>query len=202
MQLSAPQAAAFRHLWPADRRDFLEHLKRLDAQSRNDRFGGAISDMFVERYAENSFHHDDIVFGAYVDGALRGVGELRAIMPSFGLDESGKAEAAFSVETPYRRRGLGSGLLARVMRAAANRGVNRVQVYCLAHNTAMQALARKCESELRLEYDTLAGDLITLAPTPMSLWREAADNAMGGLSAIADWQKRFYAPAGRGKPGG
>ena len=80
------------------------------------------------------------------------------------------------------------------MRAAGNRGVNRVQVYCLAGNTAMQALARKAEAELRLDYDTVTGDLITLAPTPMTLWREAADSAMGGLTLLADWQKRLYAP--------
>ena len=202
MRPVAPQDAAFRRLWPDDRRAFLDHLKRLDPASRNARFGGAVSDALLERYAENSFHVDDIVYGGFVDGVLRAAGELRAINANVASDEPGTADAALSVETPFRRRGFGGALLTRIMRAAANRSVNRVQVFCLAQNTVMQALARKFETGLRLEYDMVAGDLITLAPTPVSLRREAADNAMGGLSAIADWQKRFYTPAMRSKPGG
>jgi RimJ/RimL family protein N-acetyltransferase len=202
MGQSAPQHHHFRHLWPSDRQAFLDHLKRLDAPSRYDRFGGVVSDAFLERYAANSFHHDDVVYGGFIDGVLHAAGELRAISPSFGFADHGTAEAALSVETPHRRRGIGGALLARVMRAATNRGVNRVQVFCLAHNEAMQALARKVEAQLRLEHETVAGDLLTLAPTPMTLWREAADHVMDGFGAIAGWQAKLYAPAGRAKPGG
>jgi RimJ/RimL family protein N-acetyltransferase len=195
MAQAALPSTDFRRLWPADRPAFLAHLLRLDSQSRNDRFGGAVSESFLRRYAENAFHHDDVLCGCFIDGALCGAGELRAIRSGFGEEGGGTAEAAFSVETPFRRRGIGSALLTRLMRAATNRGVARVQVYCLAHNIAMQALARKVEAELRLEHDTLAGDLITLAPTPMTLWREAADTAFGGVTAMLDWQARFYAPS-------
>ena len=154
-----------------------------------------MSDPFLERYAENSFHPDDVVYGAFADGILRAAGELRSIRADFASDQPGTAEAAFSVEMPYRRSGIGSGLLTRIIRAAGNRGVNRVQVYCLAGNTAMQALARKAQAELTLDYNTVTGDLITLAPTPMTLWREAADAAFSGLTLLADWQKRLYAPS-------
>lgn len=188
-------AAAIRRLWPEDRSALGDHLLRLDSASRNDRFGGAVSDSFLLAYAENSFHLADVVHGGFIDGTLRAAGELRSVNANSGSSGPGTAEAAFSVETPFRRSGIGSALLSRVMRAASNRGINRVQVYCLASNAAMQALARKFETELRLDYDTIAGDLITRAPTTMTLWREAADTAMGNVNALLDWQKRVYRPS-------
>ena len=38
-----PVDGGIRRLWPADRQDFLAHLMRLDAESRHDRVGGAVS---------------------------------------------------------------------------------------------------------------------------------------------------------------
>ena len=104
MQPTHQQDADYRRLWPADRQVFLEHLMHLDVASRNDRFGGAISDAVIATYAKHSFHHDDVIYGAFVGDTLRAVGELRAITSNFALPEAGTAEAAFSVETAFRRR--------------------------------------------------------------------------------------------------
>ena len=65
----------------------------------------------------------DVIFGAFIDGELRGAGELRPLAPDQAtapfLVGPSKAEAAFSVERSYRRRGLGVQLFERLMRAAA-----------------------------------------------------------------------------------
>ncbi len=42
-----------------------------------------------------------------------------------------QAEAAFSVEEPYRRRGIGEKLIKRIQRAATNHGVETIEIICL-----------------------------------------------------------------------
>ena len=65
-----------RRLWPADLSAFRDHLLRLDAQSRFDRFAMAVNENFLMRYAERCFGFDDLIYGYYVDGVLRGTGEF------------------------------------------------------------------------------------------------------------------------------
>ena len=64
-----------RRLWPADLSAFREHLLRLDAQSRYDRFAMSVNDDFLTRYAERCFGIDDVIDPAdtrrWVMGALR-----------------------------------------------------------------------------------------------------------------------------------
>ena len=43
-----------RRLWAGETELYRQHLLRLDAESRRNRFGGAVSDEFIERYAELS----------------------------------------------------------------------------------------------------------------------------------------------------
>ena len=68
-----------RRLWHSDMPAFRDHMLRLDPNSRHQRFGGGMSDGFIAHYAENCFGHGDLVFGAFVEGRLRGAGELRII---------------------------------------------------------------------------------------------------------------------------
>ena len=69
---------------------FRDHLLRLDPQSRRDRFSGGVSDDFLIDYAAHCFGAGDLVFGAFVDGALRGAGELRS------------ADSIWSERAPFR----------------------------------------------------------------------------------------------------
>ena len=45
-----------RKLWVGESELYRQHLLRLDADSRRNRFGGAVSDEFIERYAEAYAH--------------------------------------------------------------------------------------------------------------------------------------------------
>jgi hypothetical protein len=112
MQEPLTESATIRRLWEADRELLRDHLLRLDVQSRHDRFNGGASDEFLDRYADHCFTPGDVIFGAFVDGELRGAGELRPIDPKEArppfLAAPGRAEAAFSIERAYRRRGLRS----------------------------------------------------------------------------------------------
>jgi GNAT superfamily N-acetyltransferase len=92
-----------RKLWATDQTTFCNHLLHLDFGSRHDRFGIGVSNDFI---CLRSYFSDD---------ELRGAGELRLIG-----DLGTAAEAAFSVEPGWRRRGLGKELMARIVRGASN----------------------------------------------------------------------------------
>src|SRR5436305_6321552 len=90
-----------RKLWIDRAGPYRDHLLRLDAESRRNRFGGAVSDDFIINYIELSLGLDAVLHGFFVDGTLRGVAELRPL-------EREEAEAAFSIETPWQSHGVGS----------------------------------------------------------------------------------------------
>src|SRR5438270_3241400 len=70
-----------RRLWPSDARAFLDHLLRLDVESRHDRFAMGVSDEFIHRYAEHCFVAEGMIFGYFAEDELRGAGELRMTSP-------------------------------------------------------------------------------------------------------------------------
>ena len=106
-----------RRLWHGDMPAFRDHLLRLDSRSRQHRFGGGMSDDFIADYAVSCFGQGDLVFGAFVDGRLRGAGELRSKEAIWSeqapFQRHIHAEAAFSVEDDFRRRGIGEQLFPR-----------------------------------------------------------------------------------------
>ncbi len=178
-----------RRSWPADLSAFRDHLLRLDAQSRFDRFAMAVNDDFLTRYAERCFGIDDVIYGYYVDGVMRGAGELRAVGSNI---IGGSVEAAFSIEMFWRRRGVGSELMGRIVRAARNRRADTLYMSCLASNPAMQALARKFAADLRFETDDMTGKLVAREPSAASVWSEFADNAASFATAMLDLHTRVY----------
>jgi len=196
--MTTDRQAIVRRLWPADMVAFRDHLLRLDPQSRRDRFSGAVSDEFLVGYAENCFGAGDLVFGAFVDGQLRGAGELRSEnaiwTESAPFSKRVLAEAAFSVEEPYRRCGLGEQLFARLVRAASNHGVETIEIMCQADNLPMQKLAAKFSTELRFEAHQVTGCLIARRPTPFSLWREASQDVADLTASTVDAQMRALFP--------
>ncbi len=183
-----------RRLWPADMVAFRDHLLRLDQRSRHDRFGGGMSDEFLVRYAEHCFGKGDLLFGAFVDRRLVGAGELRSNhaiwseQAPFGRHIH--AEAAFSVEDGYRRRGIGEELFKRIERAASNHGVETIEIVCLPENAGMRRLAEKFKTVFAFEENVLSGRLTARRPTAFSLMREASGDALDFGASIVDAQMR------------
>jgi GNAT superfamily N-acetyltransferase len=187
-----------RRLWTADKAAFRDHLLRLDRASRADRFSGGVSDEFLVHYAENCFGAGDLVFGAFVDGELRGAGELRSQSAIWTerapFARRVEAEAAFSVEEAFRRRGIGEQLFARIVQAASNHGVETIEIQCQADNRPMQGLAKKFSTQLRFEAHRITGRLVARRATPLSLWREASRDAVDFTAAMIDAQMRALFP--------
>src|SRR5262247_2219885 len=98
---------SIRRLWPTDAELFREHLLRLDKESRRLRFAHAVSDAFIEEYANRMDEFGSMVFAYIVAGRVRGAAELRRLGDVWGVE----AEAAFSVERIHQDNGIGSELM-------------------------------------------------------------------------------------------
>jgi len=183
-----PVGGAIRKLFATDMPLFRDHLLRLDADSRRNRFIGGVSDAFIERYAARCFARGAVVFGYIVDGELRGAAELH---PGDEGDAE-TAEAAFSVEPGLRRRGVGRELFAHLIRCARAYGVRHLRMNCLAHNRAMQALARSFQAELVLDRWETVAHLETGAPTLFTLYNEAVNDAIDFTKAAISLQQRIW----------
>jgi RimJ/RimL family protein N-acetyltransferase len=170
-----------RRLWPSDFEAFRDHLLRLDVQTRRDRFSGAVGESFLNRYAERAFAEDSIIFGYVVGEEIRGVAELC----QFPRPHGDEGEGAFTVEAPYRLRGVGTTLFRRLVLAARNRGIRKLHVRCLPHNRAMQALARKHGARVAYDGDELLGRVETGLPTPLTLLKEFMEAGFDFTLAVA-----------------
>ena len=179
-----------RRLWLPDKEAFRDHLLSLDPRSRHMRFGGGMSDEFLVRYAENCFGKGDLVYGAFIDGKLVGAAELRSNQAIWSdqapFGRHIHAEAAFSVNQAYRRRGIGEKLFKRILRAATNHGVETIEIVCLPDNVGMQNLAKKFHTQFAFEANSLTGRLTARPPTALSLFREVSSDALDFGAALFD----------------
>jgi GNAT superfamily N-acetyltransferase len=193
-----------RRLWPSDMEAYRDHLLRLDPRSRHQRFGGGMSDDFLVHYAEHCFGQGDLLYGAFIDGELVGGAELRSNtaiwseQAPFGRDVHG--EAAFSVEDGHRRQGIGEKLFRRIQRAASNHGVETIEIICLPDNVGMRMLAQKFKTHFTFEECNLTGRLRARRPTPFSLMREVAGDAVDFGVSMFDAQWRAYSAAQAAHP--
>jgi GNAT superfamily N-acetyltransferase len=179
-----------RRLYRPDLPLFREHLLRLDSETRRDRFGLQVSDEYLENYAELCFAPGALTYGYFEDGLIRGAGELR-MFPSKDHPGHRDGEAAFSVELPWRRTGIGTQLMSYIVLAARNRSIETLTIVCLRHNQAMLRLAKKFEAELAFEMSDVTGHLVARAPTAMSLWHEFVDNTLDLGASLIDFQTRL-----------
>jgi GNAT superfamily N-acetyltransferase len=175
-----------RKLWGSDAQAYGEHLLRLDERSRRNRFGGTVADAFIRGHAERAFEPENVLYGFFADGMLRGVAELRP----FSL-HADQAEAAFSIERSFQSHGVGTELLERTLLAARNRGIKQLHITCLSENQRMQQLARKFDAELSFDFGSVIGEVESSRPTPLSLMREWVTDSHGLATAMFEMQSRI-----------
>lgn len=156
-----PAAGTIRHLRPSDQSRFEDHLLRLDAESRRDRFNGLTDDAFVRTYADRCFHDGTTVIG-FVDDAchVRGAAEIHERPEDH---DHPTAEIAFSVEKHLQHRGLGGFLFERLIGHAYALGYEKLLVTTHPQNQAMKALARRFNARLSFDCGETVG-IIDLRP--------------------------------------
>lgn len=154
-----PPGGVIRQLRPSDLPRFRDHLLRLDAENRRDRFNGPSSDHFLESYAERSFHNGAIVVGYVLDDCVLGAAELHERPEEF--EPTG--EIAFSVERELQHRGIGGLLFERLIGHARALGYTRLRVTTHPQNVAMKRLAQRFDARLTFEDGETVG-VIELDP--------------------------------------
>jgi GNAT superfamily N-acetyltransferase len=132
-----------------------DHLLRLDAQSRRDRFHGFTSDRFIARYAAKCASDGTVVIAYLEGGVVRAAAELHP--PETSPDH--QPEIAFSVEAPLRRQGVGSILFRKLIEEARAKGYRTLRITTGAQNDAMRALANKFGAHLTFRHGESTGTI-------------------------------------------
>lgn len=184
MENKAVDDLSIRKLGLSDLPQFRAHLKRLDSETLRLRFGHAVSEDFIDAYADTADRVGTVIFGAFDDGHLRASAELRGLAL---IDSDG--EAAFAVEPGWQDQGLGSGLMERIITAAQNRGFRRLHLICLSENARMRHIAAKCGAQLRFLEGEVLGELHPHQATPASMLDEMIHDAQGFVAAVLDWRR-------------
>jgi GNAT superfamily N-acetyltransferase len=153
--MTAKSVSAIRILKTGDMPLLVDHLLRLDPESRHDRFNGAVDSDFIVRYAEGCADKGVTVIGYFENGAVRAAAEIHEPTRSSDL----MPEIAFSVERDLRRQGIGSRLFAFMLAEAKKAGYERLRVTTGAQNCAMRALAQKFGARLVFGHGELSGSI-------------------------------------------
>ncbi len=170
-----------RKLLFSERNKIYEHFLRLDLEDRRRRFFGAISDESIQEYCGAISMVRGVTLGCFVDGVLRGVGELRR----HGTWWNGQAEVAITVERDFQGRGIGTELLRRLLEIATNRLIKTVNLFCEVDNVPMQKVARKLGAHLHAIDGTIEADIEQPWPSTWSMLREVL--ADGSAAYHAYW---------------
>lgn len=172
-----------RRLWAMDQDEIRAHFLRLDGEARHARFGGAASDAVVANYANHILQYDSVICGAFINGRLCAIGELRGLYHDWPL----VAEAAFSVETEWQNAGIGDALLDHMIAIGRNRGVKTINMTCMMTNKRMKHLASKHHAFLEYSSGSVDATLKLRRPTLFSVIKEIAANAEAFTNAVLSW---------------
>jgi GNAT superfamily N-acetyltransferase len=173
-----------RHLWPNDIAAFRRHLRRLDADTRQSRFGSPVNDQFLDAYGDTAYRLGTVIYGAYSGGEIHASAELRPLE----IVGSTTAEAAITVEKPFQDNGLGSQLMELIIRAAQNRHISQLYMICLRDNDRMKHLAGKFGARLKIRPGEITGRIDPTYATPVSLFEETFHEAQGFITAVLGWR--------------
>jgi GNAT superfamily N-acetyltransferase len=191
-QPTARASWVLRKLWPYDAPQFRDHLLRLDPDDRACRFGHAVADEWIADYCEGTDWVRSITLGCWVEGVLRGVGELKMLDRAW----PSMAEFALSVERAFDSGGIGSELLRRLVLVARNRGIARGYLLCLPENRRIQRIVRKLNPALAYHGDQIECELALELPTALTIGEEIYEDGCAAMQAMWDWHQRL-APATR-----
>jgi GNAT superfamily N-acetyltransferase len=165
-----------------------DHLLRLDADSRRDRFNGFLDNSFIEHYAAKCADDGTVIIVYIEDGVVRGAAELHP------PDQSSDAvpEIAFSVETCVRRQGVGSILFRKLIAEARSRGYHSLRITTGAQNQAMRALANKFGAHLTFRHGESTGTIDLKQQPQPELARLAIATPFDAARAMVNFNRAYW----------
>jgi hypothetical protein len=165
-----------------------DHLLRLDAESRRDRFNGHMYDEFIEHYAAKCADDGTIIIAYMENGIVRGAAELHPAEQS----DDGVPEIAFSVEACVRRQGVGSILFERLLSEARWKGYRQLRVTTGASNEAMRALASKFGAHLVFRQGESTGTIEVSQAPQAELAKLAIDAPLDAARAMVKFNRAWW----------
>ncbi|MCI4665053.1 MAG: GNAT family N-acetyltransferase [Neomegalonema sp.] len=167
---------ASRTLWPSEKADYAAHLKRLEPDARRMRFHGPTSDEAIEKHVARVFANDNsLVIGWFAGGEVRAAAEVAVYETPNGTE----AEAAFAVESSWRNRGVGRGLMHRAALYARNRGARRLHIATDANNGPMLRLAYNSGADFEIHDGDADGVLVEDPRSVFSICLETLEEEVG-----------------------
>ncbi len=137
------EGVTLRPIEPRDAVILQSYVRRLSAESRYNRFFGALQELSaaeLDRVTHlDQTHHIGLLVESSSDGTPVMIGEARYAPSADGSE----GECALSVAEGWRRQGIGTLLLAEIECRARRLGVQLLGADILRSNEAMKALARK-----------------------------------------------------------
>jgi len=165
-----------------------DHLLRLDAESRHDRFNGFMDDGFIERYAAKCADDGTVIVAYIEDGVVRGAAELHP--PDQSPD--GLPEIAFSVESSVRRQGVGSILFKRLISEARWKGYGALRITTGAQNQAMRSLANKFGAHLTFRQGESTGTIDLKQQPQLELAKLAIATPSDAARAMIQFNRAYW----------
>ena len=128
---------AVRKLSILDKEKLISHLKSLKGEERRLRFGGVVTDDYIEHYVQGSCDvKDNKWFGVeHIDGTIVAACHVAII--------GEQAELGCSVDLEYRGLGYAQDMFDRAVTWLRTRGIQDVCMHCLSENSVMKHIARK-----------------------------------------------------------
>lgn len=165
-----------------------DHLLRLDAESRRDRFNGYADEGFIDRYAQKCGGDGTIIIAYFADdGMVHAAAELH--QPDMSYDRL--PEVAFSVEGHLRRKGVGSILFKQLMEVARSLGYEKMRITTGSQNQAMRALANKFGAHLTFRQGESSGT-IDLSQEAAGEGQQSIEIPAGAASALIDFNQACW----------
>jgi RimJ/RimL family protein N-acetyltransferase len=178
-----------RSLAKRHRRRIVRHLLALTSSDRYLRFGHAVKDGQIQRYAESLDFELDELFGVF-NRRLELIACAHLAYPREGAGWQDTAEFGVSVLDRYRGRGLGSRLFQICCLHARNRQMRYLLIHALAENAAMLHIAERAGA-WREEVE--AGNVTSRLNLPDDSWLSHAEEAMQTRLGELDFRFKMQA---------
>lgn len=175
----------YRQLEKQDLPKYLDHLIRLDKDSRYLRFGMPVNDAAIEHFmmtVERQFK-EHMIYGAFNEDHVQGVAHLALNdrIPEFGI----------SVDREMRRQGHASHLIRMAITYLRNRGFREVAMFCLSHNEPVIKLVRKMGAATITHGSDSSANVSVPLPTPGTVVEEFHNNMVLFVDKVLSKQESY-----------
>lgn len=141
------------------------HLLSLQEEDRRLRFGGVVTDNYIENYVHASFNKDSKWIGCEDGDAIVAACHVAII--------GGQAELGCSVNKEYRDQKLAQAMFDRAVTWLRVQGISQVFMHCLSENGAMKHIARKNDMTVVSEHGEVDANVTVAPPTPFTPMMDA-----------------------------